>query len=221
MQNVVAESRTANAGRLRLRLASSARMRRSTSAVPVFALTLACSAPTLSPERHVIRVNQLGYLPEYPKVAVLCSLDTAHITTFTIENENGRRVLGPLAASPDRPFGPCASTYRLDFSSLRAEGRYRLTAAGVRSPPVRISASSVRWRGRLAAHLHATAALRLQSVLSRFSARKDALLVDHPSRDGRVRPGHRRLGRCGRLSPVRDDVGERDLRDAHGVPRSA
>ena len=160
----------------------------STWGIPFLALCFACSAPTLSPERHVIRVNQLGYLPEYPKVAVLCSLDTAHITTFTIENENGQRVLGPLAASAAPPFGPCASTHRLDFSSLRAEGRYRVSAAGIRSPLVRISRSVYDAVGdSLLVYMR-----QQRSGYNPFFRdtvhRKDGLLVDHPTREGEFIP---------------------------------
>jgi endoglucanase len=159
-------------------------MFRSAPGTPLFALALACSAPTLSPERHVIRVNQLGYLPDLPKVAVLCSLDTARISTFTVENEKGQRVLGPVAAVPARPFGPCASTHRLDFSSLRAEGRYRVAASDVRSPVVRISGSVYDGVGdSLLVYMR-----QQRSGYNPFFRdsvhRKDGLLVDHPTRTG-------------------------------------
>ena len=163
-------------------------MVRLASAVSCFSVALACSAPTLSPERHVIRVNQLGYLPEYPKVAVLCSLDTAHFTTFTVESESGQRVLGPLAASPARPFGPCAVTHRLDFSALRAEGRYRLTIAGVRSPLIRVSQSVYDGVGdSLLVYMR-----QQRSGYNPFFRdsvhRKDGVLVDHPTRTGEFIP---------------------------------
>src|SRR5687767_260444 len=61
------------------------------------ACTAGPRATLLSPERHAIRVNQVGYLPDHPKVAVLCSLDTARVRHFAVETESGRHVLGPLA----------------------------------------------------------------------------------------------------------------------------
>src|SRR5688572_32488106 len=57
------------------------------------------SSDLLDPNRHVIRINQVGYLPALPKVAVLCSLDPARVSEFTVETTDGRRVLGPLAAA--------------------------------------------------------------------------------------------------------------------------
>src|SRR5688500_17972655 len=115
-----------------------ARFARRGSALPLALLTIACAqarpAMGLDPTRHAIRINQVGYLPASPKVAVLCSLDTAHIRQFTVETSDGRRALGPLPAVAAPAFGPCASTHRLDFSAIRGEGEYRLVAAGVRSP---------------------------------------------------------------------------------------
>lgn len=75
-----------------------------------------------------IRVNQLGYVPDRGKVAVVCSLEPRRIESFTVENAAGERVLGPLPARQAPGFGPCGSTHRLDFSELRAEGTYRLRA---------------------------------------------------------------------------------------------
>jgi endoglucanase len=90
----------------------------------------------------VIRVNQLGYLPDAPKVAVLCSLvDSArHPTRFTVRDARDRIVRAPSAAQPTGAFGPCAGTWRLDFSSVRREGMYAIEADGIRSPTFRIGA---------------------------------------------------------------------------------
>jgi hypothetical protein len=147
----------------------------------------ACGRPgkqTLAPERHVIRVNQLGYLPISRKVAVLCSLDTARVRSFFVETEGGQRVHGPLPAVAAAPFGPCVSTHRLDFSLVRTEGRYRLIAAGVRSPLVRIARSVYDGVGdSLLVYMR-----QQRSGYNPFFRdsvhRKDGLLVDHPTRTG-------------------------------------
>lgn len=88
-----------------------------------------------------IRVNQVGYLPDAPKVAVVCSLDRTRVDHFTVGDERGRVVLGPRKAAIAPGFGPCVSTYRLDFTKLRKSGRYRITAGGVESPLIRIGAN--------------------------------------------------------------------------------
>jgi hypothetical protein len=96
----------------------------------------------------VIRVNQVGYLPDAPKVAVVCSLVPARVTSFLVRDSQGRTVIGPDSASSTGSFGPCASTHRLDFTAVRAKGRYVVVAtvrdsgatqsSTVTSRPVRI-----------------------------------------------------------------------------------
>ena len=91
-----------------------------------------------SPPHAVIRVNQLGYLPDAPKIAVFCALEkTTDLRTFVVTDNTGRTVL-ERPASPAKPFGPCVATYRLDFTSLTQTGEYRVVAGGASSPVVRI-----------------------------------------------------------------------------------
>ena len=89
----------------------------------------------------VIRVNQVGYTPDAPKVAILCAIgpaDTAAAHTFVVRNQRGRAVFGPRAASPTGGFGPCTQTWRLDFSSLRTSGGYSIAVGGSTSAAVRV-----------------------------------------------------------------------------------
>jgi endoglucanase len=147
------------------------------------ALVTAIPAQT-APVRTFIRVNQLGYLPDGPKTAVVCSLDSVTITTFTVQNASGQRVAGPRPVRQTGRFGPCVSTHRLDFSSVRAPGRYTISAGGVSSPVIRIDA-----------HAYAGAAdtllyyMRQQrsgfNPIARDSVhRRDGIIVDHPTRTG-------------------------------------
>jgi endoglucanase len=153
---------------------------------------LACAAGRsevqLDPNRHAIRVNQVGYLPGSAKVAVLCSLDTARISSFMVESENGQRVLGPLPAAAARPFGPCAATHRLDFSAVRAEGLYRIVAAGVRSPVVRVSRSAYDGVGDSLLWYMRQQRSGYNPFFRDSVHKKDALLVDHPTRAGEFIP---------------------------------
>lgn len=97
-------------------------------------LATACGQP-----RSFIRVNQLGYLPHGPKVAVLCSLEETTIPEFTVHDSDGRVVFGPAMPASAGPFGPCASTHRLDFSAVDAPGTYRISAGRAESPAFTIS----------------------------------------------------------------------------------
>src|SRR5829696_5232823 len=106
----------------------------------VTSAALAVSGPmTASGQQTFIRVNQLGYLPDGPKTAIVCSLVERAIATFTVQDAEGRIVFGPKKAMGSGSYGPCASTHRLDFSRLRKPGRYSVVAGGATSPPVTIS----------------------------------------------------------------------------------
>jgi hypothetical protein len=92
----------------------------------------------------VIRVNQVGYVPDAPKVAVLCALTTTapeRFARFTVVDERGQRVFGPARTRTGGSFGPCAETWRLDFTALRRAGRYVVVSSDVRSSEIRIGAN--------------------------------------------------------------------------------
>jgi endoglucanase len=103
-----------------------------------FTLLSALASPDSGP---YIRVNQVGYLPEAPKVAVVCALNSTAVASFIVRDASGRTVFGPAAAKSAGAFGPCVATYRLDFTSFRKSGVYTIEAAGVTSLPTRISPS--------------------------------------------------------------------------------
>ena len=103
---------------------------------------LAQGASVLKPAADTVtwvRINQVGYLPDAPKVAVACSLDSVRIDSFVVQDEHGHTVLGPRPAERANGFGPCVVTHRLDFSALRTPGRYHIVAGTAHSPVVRIA----------------------------------------------------------------------------------
>jgi endoglucanase len=126
-----------------------------------------------------IRINQVGYLPEGPKTAVVCSLEPRTFRTFAVVDDGGRIVLrGPAQTAGD--FGPCASTHRLDFSTLRTAGRFRLVMGEISSPEIRIGADV--YSGGADTLLHYMRQQRSgYNPLFRDSVhhRTDGILVDH------------------------------------------
>ncbi|HEX2076530.1 MAG TPA: glycoside hydrolase family 9 protein [Longimicrobium sp.] len=142
-------------------------------------LPLHASAAVAQGERAWIRVNQLGYLPDRPKVAVVCGLDPRPAGRFQVADAGGRAVLRGRAR-PAGAFGPCVSAQRLDFSRLRTPGDYTLAMDGVRA------------RVRIGADVYAGAADSLLAYMrqqrSGFNPlfrdsvheRTDGILVDHP-----------------------------------------
>src|SRR5256886_12253948 len=125
---------------------------RSRAALQLLAAGVSCHMPVRGgpapPATNglAIRVNQLGYRPDAPKVAVVCALEPQVIATYRVVDERDRTVLGPSAAETSGAFGPCAGTYRLDFSALRRPGGDRNLAERASSLPGRV-ADAVERRG--------------------------------------------------------------------------
>lgn len=78
-----------------------------------------------------IRANQIGYLPDDPKIAVLSS----------DEPQTGAFSVGEFSAPVGKdhgPWGPFRHNYRLDFTGLQKSGRYRVTFGDIESLPFEI-----------------------------------------------------------------------------------
>jgi endoglucanase len=86
----------------------------------------------------VIRVNELGYLPHDRNVAVLCSLEPRTFHRFRLIDDRNSTVFTGIAQSKG-PYGPCVSSYDLNFSQFAKLGTYRIDAEGVVSPSFRIT----------------------------------------------------------------------------------
>jgi hypothetical protein len=128
-----------------------------------------------------IRINQLGYLPDGPKVAVVCSLEARDFGAFEVVNEAGRRVFGPAQASKEAGFGPCETTHRLDFSALQQPGRYRVVAGEITSPWVRVGADVYAGAAdTLLAYMRQQRSGFNPIFRDSVHHRTDGILVDHP-----------------------------------------
>src|SRR5216117_3910173 len=136
-----------------------------------------------------IRINQLGYRPAAPKVAVVCALTPHDITSFRVVDQRNRTVFGPAAATASGPFGSCAATYRLDFSMLDRAGVYRIVVAGATSPPVRIADDVYRGAAdSLLAYLREQRSGYNPVFRDSVHQHSDGVLVDHPTRSGEFIP---------------------------------
>jgi hypothetical protein len=145
------------------------------------------STPAVS-QRTFIRINQLGYIPSGPKTAIACSLDATTLSTFTVQDSEGRVVFGPKKAVASGSFGPCASTHRLDFSSLRKSGRYTIVAGGVSSPPVRISATAYNGAADTLLYYMRQQRSGFNPIVRDSVHKRDGYIVDDPARAGQFIP---------------------------------
>lgn len=131
-----------------------------------------------------IRINQVGYTPDMPKVAVVCALEPTPIATFTVQNDRGKTVLGPLPAKRAGGLGPCVETWRLDFSRLRAAGRYVIHAGSLASPSVRVGPNVYRGFADSLMSLMRQQRSGYNPFLRDSAHKRDGIIVDHPTRSG-------------------------------------
>ncbi|MGQ0539328.1 MAG: cellulase N-terminal Ig-like domain-containing protein, partial [Gemmatimonadaceae bacterium] len=100
-------------------------------------LTLQGGAQRREP-RLFIRANQLGYLPQAPKAAVLCALDSLPHVTYNVVDAAGATVLRRTARSLGS-FASCRATFRLDFTAVVYSGTYSIRVNGAEPVAVRIA----------------------------------------------------------------------------------
>ncbi|MDC6362539.1 MULTISPECIES: glycoside hydrolase family 9 protein [Flavobacteriaceae] len=93
-------------------------------------------------EESWIRINNLGYLPQSIKVAVLGSKVEVEVKSFSlVDAVTGKKVYTSRRVMAKGTYGPFASSYRLDFSDFEATGRYFIQANTITSPEFDINAN--------------------------------------------------------------------------------
>jgi endoglucanase len=131
-----------------------------------------------------IRVNQVGYLPAAPKVAVICALRSIERPRFTLEDARGRIALGPSHAVSSGALGPCVETWRLDFGAVRREGIYTIRVASLAPVRVRIAADAYRGLADTLMVLMRTQRSGYNPFFRDSAHTLDGIIVDHPTRTG-------------------------------------
>jgi len=91
------------------------------------------------------RVNQVGYRPQDPKIAVAFSKSPLPASFTILVADSGREVFeGKCAAPRNGNWGQFTHHVELDFSALRRPGRYFLRVGQARSLPFRIDPACYR-----------------------------------------------------------------------------
>lgn len=148
------------------------------------ALVLGCGTQ----QSLFIRVNQLGYLPAAPKVAVACALEPRAVETFSVTDSSGRSLLRHLPARKEGAFGPCVETYQLDFSTLEVPGHYRIVIGDTESPTIRIGHDVYTGAAdTLLAYMRQQRS-GYNPAFGDSVHLQDGILVDHPTRGGEFVP---------------------------------
>jgi len=93
----------------------------------------------------MFRVNQVGYIQDRPKRALVMTRKAIVSRHYSVLAANGRVAARGTATGPAR-WNARYLVYTLDFSRVTAPGLYTLDFAGHRSPRVRVAAAAALYR---------------------------------------------------------------------------
>ncbi len=132
-----------------------------------------------------IRINQIGYLTNSIKVAVLISEEEINITSFEIFNSvDNKKILQLKSVKNFGEYPPFKSSYRLDFSELNTEGNYYIKAGNFKSPTVRISNDAYKGTADFLLNYMRQQRCGYNPFLKDSCHTNDGFIVDHPFRTG-------------------------------------
>ncbi len=134
----------------------------------------------------VIRINQLGYLPEGLKIAVFLSDQPNSLKKFKlVENLSGKVIFEGIPQLSDGTIWGQTSAYQLDFSSVVQPGGYHLETALAISPSFTIS--SLIYKGTADYILQYMRQQRcgFNPFLNDSCHTADGIIVDHPNKSGK------------------------------------
>ena len=134
---------------------------------------------------EVIRINQLGYLPNSVKVAVYISDAGSKPASFQlIETLSGKMVFEGKTQAADATVWGQKSAFRLNFSEFSEAGGYYLKAGDAVSPSFRIDADVYKGTADFVLNYMRQQRCGFNPYLNDSCHLHDGIIVDHPTRAG-------------------------------------
>jgi peptidoglycan/xylan/chitin deacetylase (PgdA/CDA1 family) len=134
-----------------------------------------------------IRINQMGYLPNSIKVAVLLSTMESAPETFQLCDAKSGKI---VYSAPSRKYSGAKwgmkSAARLDFSAITIPGTYYLEAKGCRSPQFTIAADVYKGSADFVLRYMRQQRCGFNPYLNDSCHVHDGFIVDHPTETGRI-----------------------------------
>ena len=132
-----------------------------------------------------VRINQLGYLPQSVKVAVMISEEPVNVESFDIVNAmTGEPVARMESVRNTGKYGTMESTYRLDFSSFELSGSYYIKAGDAISPIFPINADVYNGTADFVLNYMRQQRCGYNPFLGDSCHKYDAYIEYHPTKNG-------------------------------------
>jgi endoglucanase len=139
----------------------------------------------LSYANGVIRINQLGYLPSAPKVAVFLSHEKIDGSGFqVIDCLTGIIAFEGIPEKKDASVWGMESAYSLDFSGLRSEGGYFLKFGNTRSACFRVNSDVYEGAADFILKYMRQQRCGFNPFFKDSCHVHDGIIVDHPEKTG-------------------------------------
>jgi len=138
----------------------------------------------LSAQSSWIRINQIGYLPDDIKIAVIISTNDIPSDFSLCDAGTGKAVLSGKGKIANAAYWGLTSAYRLDFTAINKEGTYYVEAAGVRSPQFVISVHAYDGSADFLLNYMRRQRCGFNPFLDTLCHQHDGYIVDHPTRSG-------------------------------------
>ncbi|MDO8928670.1 MAG: glycoside hydrolase family 9 protein [Bacteroidota bacterium] len=133
----------------------------------------------------VIRINQLGYLPNSVKVAVFISDQNDEPSSFQLfETLSGKMVFEGKTEAADAAMWGQKSAFRLNFSDFSKSGGYYLKAGNAVSPSFRIDVDVYKGTADFVLNYMRQQRCGFNPYLNDSCHLHDGIIVDHPTRTG-------------------------------------
>ena len=133
----------------------------------------------------IIRINQLGYLPNSVKVAVFLSSEEKEISTFTVHDVISDKMVftGKTEKKEAGDWG-MKTALRLNFSNLNTTGDYYIQAGETHSPDFKINADVYKGTADFILNYIRQQQCGYNPFLKDSCHTHDGIIVDHPNRSG-------------------------------------
>lgn len=152
---------------------------------PLFLLILISMISFKANALEVIRINQLGYLPNSIKVAVFFSDGIEPYSKFQlVEAASGKKVFEGKPQAADAKVWGQATALRLDFSSVKQSGEFQLKVGKCVSPAFKIERDVYKGTADFILHYMRQQRCGFNPYLKDSCHLHDGIIVDHPTRSG-------------------------------------
>lgn len=131
-----------------------------------------------------IRINQLGYDIDLPKVAVLISTEKIRINKFLIIDANTEKIVFvSKKIEQTQRWGKFNSTYRLNFTEFKRKGNYYIKCGNIKSPSFRIDTGIYKGTPDFLLKYIRAQRCGYNPLLKDSCHTHDGFIIYHPTRD--------------------------------------